>query len=218
MVRRQLPAAAATSQAAGRAGRGRGSGFAKPSARPERRSGARAGRRFFTSRRSCDDAIEPLGLQAAQAHEIDHAIRRFLAATRAMLFDNSPAHLNRTVTPRMSELAEDAPTFLSTLVARAPARRRALLVVLISAGMFVVLEPFAKLPLTPIWGFIPVYETLVVINDLITAVLLLGQFAIVRSRAILILAIGYLFTASMATCHALTFPGLFAPNGLLGAG
>jgi diguanylate cyclase (GGDEF)-like protein len=118
----------------------------------------------------------------------------------------------------MSELAEDAPTFLSTLAARAPERRRALLIVVISAGVFVVLEPLAKLPLTPIWGFIPVYETLVVINDLITAVLLLGQFAIVRSRAILILAIGYLFTASMATFHALTFPGLFSPSGLLGAG
>ena len=118
----------------------------------------------------------------------------------------------------MSELAEDAPRFLSTQAARAPERRRALWVVLVSAGVFALLQPFAKLPLPPVWPFIPIYETLVVINDLITAVLLLGQFAIVRSRAVLVLAAGYLFTAAMATFHALTFPGLFAPDGLLGAG
>ncbi|MBV8168621.1 MAG: GGDEF domain-containing protein [Alphaproteobacteria bacterium] len=97
-------------------------------------------------------------------------------------------------------------------------RRPALIVVAISAAVFLALQPFAKVPLAPIWAFIPVYETLVVINDLITAVLLLGQFAIVRSRAVLVLAGGYLFTASAATLHALTFPGLFSPEGLFGAG
>jgi len=33
-----------------------------------------------------------------------------------------------------------------------------------------------------------------------------------------ILAGAYLFTAFMTVAHALTFPGLFAPTGLLGAG
>ncbi len=56
------------------------------------------------------------------------------------------------------------------------------------------------------------------VNDLITAVLLFGQFAILRSRALLVLASGYLFTALMAASHALTFPGLFSETGLLGAG
>ena len=55
-------------------------------------------------------------------------------------------------------------------------------------------------------------------NDLITAVLLFGQFGFLRSRALLVLASGYLFTAVMAVSHMLTFPGLFAPTGLLGAG
>jgi hypothetical protein len=49
-------------------------------------------------------------------------------------------------------------------------------------------------------------------------VLLLGQFGFLRSRAMLVLACGYLFTALAATAHMLTFPGLFAPGGLLGAG
>ena len=44
------------------------------------------------------------------------------------------------------------------------------------------------------------------------------QYSIVRSRAILVLACGYLFTALIVIPHALTFPGAFAPTGLLGAG
>src|SRR5262249_4546911 len=43
-------------------------------------------------------------------------------------------------------------------------------------------------------------------------------FQTVRARELLLLAAGYLFTALMAIVHALTFPGLFAPAGLLGAG
>src|SRR5205807_8136042 len=57
-----------------------------------------------------------------------------------------------------------------------------------------------------------------VINGLVTAVLLSGQFSILRSRALRVLAGAYLFTAFMTIAHALTFPGLFAPTGLLGAG
>jgi two-component system, sensor histidine kinase and response regulator len=72
--------------------------------------------------------------------------------------------------------------------------------------------------LPPVFAFIPIYESALVINDLITAVLLLGQFTILRSRSLLALAGGYLFTALMTVSHALTFPGLFSPTGLLGAG
>ena len=36
--------------------------------------------------------------------------------------------------------------------------------------------------------------------------------------ALLVLSAGYLFTAGMAGGHTLSFPGLFAPTGLLGAG
>jgi hypothetical protein len=47
---------------------------------------------------------------------------------------------------------------------------------------------------------------------------LFSQFSIIRSRALLGLANGYLFTALIVIPHALTFPGAFAPTGLLGAG
>jgi signal transduction histidine kinase/ActR/RegA family two-component response regulator len=108
--------------------------------------------------------------------------------------------------------------FVATLPAARPECRLALLVVLVSGVIFLSTAPFAKLPLTPVWPFIPIYQSALALNDLITAVLLFGQFAFLRSRALLILASGYLFTAAMAILHMLTFPGLFAPTGLLGAG
>src|SRR5262249_42051672 len=78
--------------------------------------------------------------------------------------------------------------------------------------------PYAKVPLGSVFGFIPAYQSALVVSDLITAVLLFGQFSVLRSRALLLLATGYLFTAFMAAAHMLTFPELFATRGLLGAG
>jgi len=97
-------------------------------------------------------------------------------------------------------------------------RRLARVVMLVSVVIFLAATPFAKMPLAKAWAFIPIYESVVVITDLITAVLLFGQFSILRSRAVLVLASGYLLTAFIAVSHALTFPDLFSPTGLLGAG
>src|SRR5690242_11279788 len=96
--------------------------------------------------------------------------------------------------------------------------RLASIVVLVSILGFAVAAPFARVPWPKVPGFIPVYESAVVVNDLVTAVMLFGQFSILRTRALLVLASGYLFTAIMAAVHALTFPGLFSDTGLLGAG
>src|SRR5438874_6106928 len=112
----------------------------------------------------------------------------------------------------------DAVVFLSTARAERGQRRLALAVVLVSGAIFLVLAPFATRPLGQVWAFIPIYESALVVNDLVTAVLLFGQFSILRSRALGVLAGAYLFTAFMTIAHALTFPGLFAPTGLLGAG
>ena len=72
--------------------------------------------------------------------------------------------------------------------------------------------------LAEVWAFIPSYQSALLVNDLITAVLLFAQFVILAPRALLVLAGGYLFTALMAVPHALSFPRLFAPDGLIGAG
>jgi signal transduction histidine kinase len=114
--------------------------------------------------------------------------------------------------------AEARALSLVTVPASAADRRLALAVVLLSGALFAVAAPFARLPLSPIPAFLPIYQSALVVCDLITATLLFGQFAFLRSRALLALAGGYLFSAAMASAHALSFPGLFSPTGLLGAG
>ena len=52
--------------------------------------------------------------------------------------------------------------------------------------------------------------------DSITAILLYAQFSILRSRAILVIASGYLFTALILIPWILVFPGVFVPAGLMG--
>ena len=117
-----------------------------------------------------------------------------------------------------TDSVDERPVFLSTLRAGRGVRRLALATVVVSGALFVAAVPFAKVPLGQVWAFIPAYQSALVVNDLVTAVLLFGQFAILRNRSLAVLASGYLFTAIIAVCHALTFPGLFAPSGLLGAG
>ena len=108
--------------------------------------------------------------------------------------------------------------FPSLLPADHGHRRLALIVVLLSTTAFLALAPFAKTPLPQVWAFIPVYGSALVVGDLITVVLLLGQFSFLRSASLLLLAMGYLFTALITISHGLTFPGLFRTGGLLGAG
>ena len=114
--------------------------------------------------------------------------------------------------------ADDRSIFLSTMPASNRDRRTALAVVGISSVLFVCAAPFAKVPLTPVPAFVASYQSVLALNDLITAILLYSQFRLLRSRALLLLASGYLFTAVAAIIHLLTFPGVFAPGGLLGAG
>src|SRR5579862_6859217 len=99
-------------------------------------------------------------------------------------------------------------TFLLTLPAARIDRRLAGAMVVASILVFVIAAPFARVPLPQVWAFIPSYESALALNDLITAVLLYSQYPAFRSRALLLLAAGYLFTALMAVVHGLTFPGL----------
>ena len=108
--------------------------------------------------------------------------------------------------------------FLSTMPASRRDRTAALAVVGVSAVLFACAVPFAGMPLTPVPAFVASYQSALAINDVITAVLIFSQLAITRSRALLLLAGGYMFTAAAAIVHALTFPGLFSASGLLGAG
>jgi PAS domain S-box-containing protein len=116
------------------------------------------------------------------------------------------------------QASSDRSVFLSTLPATSRDRKAAIAVVGVSSVLFACAVPFAGVPLTPVPAFVASYQSALAVNDLITAILLFSQFAILRSRALLLLASGYLFTTAAAIVHGLTFPGLFAPAGLLNAG
>ena len=67
-------------------------------------------------------------------------------------------------------------------------------------------------------SFVPMVDAFMFLSDLIIAALLYSQANVFRSNALTVLASGYVFTALMLAIHALTFPGAFSPDGLLGAG
>jgi len=111
----------------------------------------------------------------------------------------------------------ERPEFLTTAQAERSEYRLAITVVLISTLIFLLAVPFARVPLPQVWAFIPIYESALAINELITSVLLIAHARMLRSRPLLVLGCGYLFTAGIVIPHALTFPGLFTEGGLLGA-
>src|SRR6202035_3652761 len=97
-------------------------------------------------------------------------------------------------------------------------RRLALAVGLVLLGIGVVVFPFGRVRLPESNAWAPTTDTFIFVADLITWFLLISQFNIVRTRALLVLASGYLFAAAINIPHLLTFPGAYSPTGLLGAG
>lgn len=97
-------------------------------------------------------------------------------------------------------------------------KRLALGIVGAILGVFALItaDPFSGFQPVRIDAFIPAYATAMFVNDMITAVLLFSQFSMLRSRALLVIASGYLFTALILVPWILTFPGLFAATGLIG--
>jgi len=82
---------------------------------------------------------------------------------------------------------------------------------------FLVTAPLAHSTLPRIDAFLPTAASAISVTDFITSVLLFAHFSIYRSRALLALASGYLYTSLIVIPNALTFPGAFSPSGLLGA-
>jgi signal transduction histidine kinase len=121
------------------------------------------------------------------------------------------------VTIMASNKADGAHTWLE-LPPTARQNWSAAAVVAVTLVAFAVLATVAGRPLAQLNAFFPSLDAIVFVTDLTTAVLLFTQFSISRSRALLALACGYLFTALIVVPHALTFSGAFSPTGLLGAG
>jgi signal transduction histidine kinase len=107
---------------------------------------------------------------------------------------------------------------MTTVAPTAWQRRLTLVIVAMVLIATAAIAPFGAVQLRPMGGFIPTTEVVIVICDLLIAALLASHAMIVGSRRLLLLAGGFLFDGSIVIPHALTFPGAFAPAGLLGAG
>jgi signal transduction histidine kinase len=116
-------------------------------------------------------------------------------------------------------VASEEHFILSSLPPGRAQKRLALAAVLALLVAFLITEgPLSTIQPGRIDAFVPAYATAIFVNDSITAVLLFAQFSILRSRALLAIASGYLFTALVVIAWLLTFPGVFASGGLLGGG
>jgi signal transduction histidine kinase len=114
--------------------------------------------------------------------------------------------------------SDSAQTWLGNLPTSPRQSRISFLVAIALIAGLGATAPFADVQLPRLDAFIPAAETAVIITDFITAALLFSQARIYHSRAVLAVASGYLFTALIVIPHVLTFPGAFAPTGLLRAG
>jgi len=83
---------------------------------------------------------------------------------------------------------------------------------------FGAIAPFAHTQLLRFNSFVPTVAAINFVTNLATAGLLFAIFSTTASRSILVLGSGYFFAALIVIPWALTFPGAFAPTGLLGAG
>ncbi len=81
-----------------------------------------------------------------------------------------------------------------------------------------VLAPVAGRPLPRVDAFLPTVQSMVVVLQLVIAAMLYGHFMVLRARPLLALVALYTGGAAMATLHLLSFPGLFAPDGLPAGG
>jgi signal transduction histidine kinase len=97
-------------------------------------------------------------------------------------------------------------------------RRTAQVLLLALLAILAATWPFATIKLPEIDAFVPSLAAALFVSDIVTAVLLFGQFAVLRQWALLVIASGYLFSSLIVIAHALAFPGAFSRTGLFGAG
>jgi hypothetical protein len=115
------------------------------------------------------------------------------------------------------DVSDEPNIWLATFPATSRERRSALVVTALILVITAVTAPIADTQLPRLDGFIPTLASIIFVTNLITAALLFAQFSIAYSYALLVLASGYLFVALIVIPFALSFPGAYAPKGLLGA-
>lgn len=113
---------------------------------------------------------------------------------------------------------QDFPPAIATVPATAKQRRTAVGVVAALVITTALVAPFASVHIGRVDAFVPVLQSVLATADLITAILLLAHYVILPQRALLAVASAYLCSASFAFLQTLSFPGGYAPAGLIGDG
>jgi signal transduction histidine kinase len=121
-----------------------------------------------------------------------------------------------TVGELAQEPGHDFPVVIANMPASAAERRVAFALIVSLFIIFVMVAPFARVPLPRVDAFIPVIQTVVCIAELVTAILLFAQYSIQPQPGLLALAGGYICSGLFAFLQTLAFPGPYAPNGLIG--
>lgn len=119
---------------------------------------------------------------------------------------------------RKSHLPVDDHLLLSTLPPHREHVRLAVAVLVTLVIGLLFATPFARISVPGSEPFLPAYGAAMLINELLTAVLLLAFYWTEPSRSLLWLAGGYLFSGLLIVPWLLSFPGVFDPEGLLGGG
>jgi signal transduction histidine kinase len=115
-------------------------------------------------------------------------------------------------------VADEREVSIATMRPTLREQRVALAIIgMLSVG-FAAIAPFAAKQVVQVGSFVPTVQAIIFVTNLTTAVLLFSQFSILGLRELLLLAGGYLISALIVIPHALSYPGAFAPKGLLGSG
>src|SRR5215212_8242758 len=97
--------------------------------------------------------------------------------------------------PRFDPVVPEERSFVLSNLPPSPRQKRLALGIVLAliTALYLVLGPFGGMQLGVVHSFVAVYATAMFVTDSITAILLYAQFSILRSRAILVVASGYLF-------------------------
>jgi signal transduction histidine kinase len=103
-----------------------------------------------------------------------------------------------------------------------PPNRQEVRFAIVIVGIFIagslLILPLRNVRMGMIDAFVPMINATMFADELLIGTLLYAQAAVFRSRALTVLATGYVCAALLLIPHTLAFPSAFSPNGLLDSG
>jgi hypothetical protein len=116
-------------------------------------------------------------------------------------------------------MATAGPTLATLATAQAGKTPRLIagLVSLVFGAITLALLPFASRPMPPMPGFVPVYQSALIVVYGLTTYLLLTQYRRTRAGSLLVLGTGSLYVTLAVLLQMLSFPNVLAQGRILGS-